>query len=489
MALAACDSPTSAKPSPGIRVLSAAMKTDTILAPEPDLVVEVREVSGRLVAGEPVTFRVSGAGSGYAAVIGSVGTDPYGLVMQTTTDAKGRASVAARLGVKAGPGFIAVTAPALGMTDTVRFTVLPGAADQVEALPWDTAVYVGRSYTPRTAVYDRFGNARTDTVSLTAGTGAVSVASGSVTGQAVGRGFSIAKAGRVSDTVWTSVVPAATLLAFEPRIAYETGGGTQIVQAARIIALGADGSGYRVVVQDQAGVKGEPSQPAWWPGSDALAFVDDGGLKTATLDGRVSLVLAGGDVPVRRDFPVQFSADGRWVYFTRGSSGNQLTSWRVHPDGSGAEQVSPARDWGMEMSPSPDPSGTRVAYATNRATNSTTEFTIRTVDLATGAVQALDIPGSFPRWSPQGDRIAFLDPVGQLRTVAPAGGATWLVGRGVGTLPSYGWSPDGAWLVVSGAVRLHTGYTQPGLSLVNVATGEVLPLVFSHSLRDPAWQR
>jgi Tol biopolymer transport system component len=490
IAAAACDSPTETR-SPGIRVVSGGPASDTILSVQAPLLVEVRDLDGKLLAGEPVRFQGSANAdyTRFGAMVGPPGTLPQQLAYTAVTDAKGRASVSVRLGIQTGTGLVIISSPALGMQDTVRYTVLPGAADRIDVSPRDTAVYVGRSYAIHASVLDEYGNVRPDSVTFTAGPPTVTLSGATMTGQSIGRGYAVVRSGRLVDTAWASVVPTATLLAFEPRIAYETGGGTRVVQPDRIVSLGADGSGFRVLVEGKTGAEGDLAQPAWSPAGDQIAFVDQSGLKLLDAGGQIRTVFLGGEVMVRQDYPPQFSVDGKWIYFTRGSWGNQQTFWRVHPDGTGAAQVSPAVDWGIEVMPSPDPSGDRIAYQTNRATNSPIDFTIRTLRLSTGEVSAIDVPGSAPHWSPVEDRIAYLDANNQLRTLTPATGATSLVGAGMGAYPSFGWSPDGEWLVIVGSQARPDNWAAVGLNLVNGATGQVLPLKFRHALVQPSWKR
>jgi Tol biopolymer transport system component len=145
-------------------------------------------------------------------------------------------------------------------------------------------------------------------------------------------------------------------------------------------------------------------------------------------------------------------------------------------------QVSQVLDWGIEAMPSPEPGGSLVAYQTNRVTNDPIRFTLRVLSLADGGVRQLDAQGSSPRWSPLGDRIAFLDRQGELHTMKPDGSDDRAIGR-ITAQPGFSWSPDGKWLLIVG---------RSGLAIVNVATGDVLPLALrgpgGTSLYQPAWR-
>jgi Tol biopolymer transport system component len=214
--------------------------------------------------------------------------------------------------------------------------------------------------------------------------------------------------------------------------------------------------------------------PTWSPDGSTVAFV---ALDTLRLvpdaGGAVVNVFAGGGNPVTNEFGPQFGSDGQWIYFTRGQFGSQRTIWRAHPDGSAVSQVSEIVDWGIEGGPSPEPDGEWLAYQTNRVTNSTTEFSIRTISTSTGTVRALDVPGRSPRWSPDGQLIAYLGANDELYTMTAGGTVLGPVGAGVRMLDGFAWSPDGVWVV---GVGVNDISISTGPQLVNVLTGLVLPL-------------
>jgi Tol biopolymer transport system component len=474
-----CDTnPAGSKPGePGIRFVAGHTGTDSVDAVlAQTLVVEVRDGEGRLAAGITVAFD----GTPNAAVAGPGQGWQYRTNM--LTDGQGRAFTRVRLGTAVGEAAVAVIVGGLPFTDTARYTVTAGQPAKVAAAPRDSAVWVARAYTLRAAVTDRHGNPRPEAPTYTAGTANVSVSGGAVRGEAVGRGYVLARYGTFTDTAWVSVVPPGLLAAY--------GGG-------RIVALNTDGSEYRVLLEQLPPVGGagygEGMHPSWAPQGGDLAYLDGSRLMLRKASGETRVVVSGGE-PVHVGFTPQWSPDGAWIYFSRGWQGNQLTSWRVRPDGTGLQQVSPLEDWGMETMPSPDPTGDRVAYQTNRVTNSPIEFTLRTRRLSTGAVSAIDVPGQFPHWSPTGEWIAYIlnDPYNPLlRLVRPDGSGGHLIGggSGIGAHPAFSWSADGQWLVISGNLPRPGDPFAVGLSLVNVATGEVLPLRFGPSVVQPSWHR
>jgi hypothetical protein len=495
-----CAKPTEPDPhgEPGLTIVRGASVADTVEAELPQaLIVEVRDPNGKAVPNVMVTFAGSLRNSRPTVTFSSLTGRYYAGLAADTSDSSGRARVLVRLGTEAGPAEAIISVPALGLQETATFTVLTGAPARVIVAPQDSALYVGREYTLRGTVHDRLGNPRDEAVSYTTGASAVSVSGAAVRGERVGRGFVVAHSGTVADTAWVSIVPPGVLAAYEFPT-YYNGNGPDIRQPGRIVTLNTDGSDFRVLLEQQPAVipfsYAVGMHPSWAPSGAELAYVNANELMIADRSGASREVFAGSE-PVHEEYTPLYSPDGNWIYFTLGRDGYQRTFWRVHRDGTAARQVSPNEDWGIEVMPSPDPTGDFVAYQTNRATNSPVDFTIRTLRVSTGEVSTIDVPGMAPRWSPTGEWIAYIgthptDPYRSwLRLMRPDGTERRFIGSELSVHPSFSWSDDGEWIAVSGNQPRADNPYAVGLSLVNISTGEVLPLRFNHTLVQPSWRR
>lgn len=453
--------------------------TDSVMASVAVLVVEVRGNDGEPVTGTHVEFRSLGStGSPHVNLSGP--TDLPRGVLNLPTDAAGRASAPVRLGSVAGTAQVLVTVPVLGLSDTVAYTVLPGAADTVVLLPADTAVYAGAAYAVRATVQDRFGNPRTDAVTLQSATpGVVAAGGGTVTAVAIGRGTVTASAAGATSKAHVSVVPRGTLAAY---------GGSDPTASFTVANL--DGSGVRSirVAGGPEGV-GIPvgSGPEWIPGRDEIAFYHGHReLKLWAVDfqGTSRLLLADSGMHVGSP---RFSPDGAWMYYNRSDVfGLPGQVWRARPDGTGAERLTPdqAEYYDSHFEPSPAPDGARVVYRTRRfpaGGDSPPELTV--MDLATRQARGLGLPGYAPDWSPDGDLIAY-QYENRIRVVRPDGtGARIVSPEGLPFVAELAWSPDGEWIAaVAVGARFY-------LYLIHVESGLALPVPFAHGLREPSWRR
>ena len=487
------DGPTgSGEPgSPGLSIVAGANAADTIDALLTQaLVVAMHDLAGRPMADVFVRFTpITGPPATTPMVrIGlldakSLGSSPITL----RTDERGRAAVLVRLGQTAGTARLRVDAPDLGHEAIASVQVEPGAPHVLAAAPEDTALYVGASVAVTSIVRDRVGNAipATPTFSPPADGSPIALAAGSVHAERIGRGFVVAVHGALADTTWISVMPRGTIVAYEPP-AFESGSGGTVTLPPRLVLLELDGSQHHTLLeltptQSFGGLNDGP-QPRWAPSGTEVAYIRFNELRAVNLAGTTRLIV-GAPRRVWHDFSPEYGPNGEWIYFTLAEvpeSGPTLR--RVRPDGTG-EEPTPA-DWPQPAAPGPAPTGNLVAYQTHGYLSSV----IRLFDAGTGARIALDVPGRWPRWSPTGEWIAYLDLEGRLRVMRPDGSGRRLVAGGIFANGNYTWSPDGEWIIISGAQYTADDPFRVGLSVVNVASGEVLPLRLSRTIIQPSWR-
>jgi Tol biopolymer transport system component len=483
----ACDGgPTDPVEEPGLSII-AGEGSDTIQAvPLQPLVVRVIGANGKPAAGAVVRFSsvpAPGDTIGPFILVGRVGMHLPGVIVQDTTDAAGEASAWVQMGVRTGPAAVAVAVPSLGFQDTARFTILPGAPVALAAAPRDTAVTTGRSYALRVVTLDRLANLRDDPVSFTPGNGAVTVTpSGVVGGNAFGRAEIVITSGSLADTARVSVVPPGTIAAYE---AAEVSTDT-----VHLVVTELDGTGYRRVVTSINPQYFGSMPSSWIPGGGGLIYHDGGHttrLFRTDLAGGTALVVVVPHPLSSEGWPA-VSADGEWIYYAGVPENQNGALWRVRVDGTGAEQVGPAVDWyNVDSYPSPSPDGTRLAYTTNRVAYST----IRVLDLNDRSVHAIDVEGMTPRWSPDGQWIAYIAGnfayisvsdtpfgAGRIALIRPDGTGQVTLTQGFYEA-GITFSPDGRYI----AARSNQGV----LHVIEVATGTAVPLPFGRALTAPSW--
>ena len=459
------DGPTGPLRVPGILLAAGASATDTVDAtPAQALVVEVRGKGGRLAPGTVVRFTsLLNPGDGQfgpvRATVSRIDAAFFNTFAVDTTDARGRASVLVRFRTTTGTARIQVTVPELGFTDTASYTVLPGAAFRVTALPKDTVLSAGGTATLRSTVTDRYGNPRNDPVTFARVSGDVTLQGSTVTAQGGGVAKIVAQAMGLSDTTTIAVVPSGVLA-------------VSVAQSG-VATVNLDGSGYRLLTTLRS------AYVRWAPDGSAIAFDNDYAVpaRIVTLDGAVRSVRQSSAGTEAEMYPV-FSPDGAWVYLSVIAQG-QFKLWRARPDGTQAALLTSASPED-DFYPSPSPDGTRLAYV--RRTGGGEDY-LRILDLNTGAVSKIDVQGHAPAWSPLGDLIAYVDlrDGSALKVMRPDGTGQRRVSLGGSYEKSVQWSPDGKWLV---ALNQQIGRIQ----LIDVATGFAVSLSYSGSMRSPAWK-
>ncbi len=473
-----CDrSPTDEAPRHTIQLAGGPAAGDTIesTAAQP-LTVRVADRNGQGIPDLAIRFRGltyghdAGALSALVALTGQGGQ--FREAVETMTQVDGGSAVQVRLGKLKGTGRVEVSLPSLRLADTLVFQVTAGKPVRFDFAPRDTAVYVGARYAIRVRLLDRVNNELTGFTAASSG-GPISLVGTDVQANATGRGYVALEMGAVADTAWVSVVPRGTLGVYLGR--RHTGEGTAISM------LSIDGSHYRLLA-DYPNARFVSMGPSWTPDGSEIIYHYEGGIYTVDLTGNISLAVLPSVLPGPAELP-RFSRDGAFLYL--GASHDQGTGsgniWRVSPDGASASGVTPRLLYREDGGPSPSPDRTRLVYHSQGSPDIHT-WKIRVVDLLTGVVDALDIVGEGPRWSPTGDWIAFVQ--GEiLMIMRPDGsGLRAVADAGVRFIPGIDWSPDGEWI----AARL-----RPPLSvaLVRVATGEVLPLPHTTDrMLSPTWR-
>ena len=450
-----CNDPTG--PRPGLNLVQGGDASDTVgTRLNAPLTVVVLDSHREPIPGVTVYFGTGGP------VLVSPLDDPSFVInrLPVITDAQGQAAAWVQFKTAAGSGNVVVSANAQELR--FQYQVLPGAPAHVQAEPRDTTLYVGGTVQFRPYITDAYGNRRSDTPAYqyqSLNSGLTITASDQATGIAIGRGLVTIAALSFIDTLRASVVPTGRIFA---------------QAGAYIIGMNLDGSRVDTI----PGIHGGRS-PDWSPVNHT--FVMDGnGLLSMDTTGQIRQIIT--DPLMRSPFFPRYAPDGSQIYFTGNDSVSTCYGvWRVHPNGTGLEQVvadtldcGPYAFWN---GPSPtyassvSPDGTQLVYASR---------TLRIRTLATGVDTSLAVVGDLPRWSPTGEWIAY-DSLEILMLIHPDGSGRQALVHG--TYEAYGtvaWSPDGQWLLHQGDDRL---------VLVRVPTGLQLPLAVTIGLVDPIWQR
>lgn len=477
VALGSCTSST----EPGghsslLRFVSGEGVTDTVQAflGQP-LLVEVHDSSGALAPiGTLVRFSPMDSPRGFEASVEALTATSYFSFATGTTDGAGRTAVLVRLGTTAGTARIVISVPTLNIVDTARFTAKPGAATQALIAPQDTALYVGRSFTLRGGVADRWGNPRPDPVTWsTTGPGISVTSDGVVTTSAIGRFTIAASTPQGPTTSKVSVVPPGRLVGWD---------GASL--PGFIVAADMDGANLTRLASVTDG--GVGAHPAWIPGTNTVVYtaVDNGMQRLYKVDvGGVAQPFFSAALPnVTNQAEPTPTADGKWVYFSAYDSRCVPAAYclyRARADGSSPEMlgdvISTSR---VNWHPAPSPDGARLAFVTDGGY--AYPNLVEQIDVPTKTYVSSVVYGDAPAWSPDGTRIAYVAPTGGgivLMNPDATNPRTIAVGDPIGG--PLAWSPDSKWIIGRGWTTIE---------LVNVATGEVLPLPWAFYLRAPSWK-
>ncbi len=450
----------------GLKVVQEPNASDTVgTRLNPPLIVELQDSHGHPISDATVYF-----GTGGPVLVAAL-DDPSFFInrLPVITDGQGRAAAWVQFLLAAGPGNVVVSAN--GDELRLNYQVLPGAAAQVHAEPIDTTVYVGGVVTFRPFITDAYGDRRSDKPAYqyqSLNSSLAITGSNQARGAAVGRGFVSVSALGFTDTVGVSVVPTARIAA-------------QASQSNYVLMMNLDASRKDSI----SFTVPPPRSMDWSPINHSFAMDMGGGADYVVVMDTIghfhSIVT---NTLMRSEWYPRFSPDGTYIYFTGNDSVSTCYGvWRLHPDGSGLEQVvADTLDCGQYSyigGPSPSyatslsPDGARLVYVGR---------TLRIRTLATGADTSLGVVGDVPRWSPTGTWIAY-DSLGTLMLIHADGtGNQVLVDRGDTGYPSnlFTWSPDGQWILY---------HTFDRVVLLQVASRLQLPLAVTVGLQDPTWLR
>jgi Tol biopolymer transport system component len=467
--LAACGGSSGSEPTvpafSGMRIVAGADASDTVLTkPVQALIVELLE-NGKPRPGVVVRFEgllvqeadpTSPRDAGPGVFVSAIASNSFGAFVSDTTDQAGRASVLVQLGTRAGDMGVQITAPELGLADTARFTVVPGKAAKVILGVRDTVVRVGGTFSLGASSTDVHGNTRSQdklTYQALDALGTVDASGAVRAAQAVGRGTIAVRLDGIEDSARYTVVPVAKLTAV-----YDGPDGVP-----RLATLGVDGSNLKVI-----GRVYPPVYPSHSPSEDLFVYQRGSfgqGIELMTGSG-TSRVLVNETMLSGTYYPV-FSPDGAFVFLSGSSTEPSKTGiYRIAVDGSGLTQIS-STDFGY-TTPAVSPDGTRIAFSRNAG--------MFVQSVATGDSVKIGRTGWFPGFSPDGQRIAYIDGGNGSIVIARADGVSSkeIV---VGAEPEsrVSWMPDGRWLLTR---------RYDGLVLVNSISNVVVPLPSLRRFRE-----
>ncbi|MBC8086659.1 MAG: PD40 domain-containing protein [Phycisphaerae bacterium] len=470
---------------PGVRIVSGANVSDTAtyIIPQP-LVVEVRDDDGRLAVGTWVHFEVRGHGDATRPNESRLGlcTRPlnqcsFGFSAATLatakTDSAGRASTYVQLGQVAGTAVVSIYAPEFGRPDSATFQVQPGPANRLRLVSTDTVLNIGTTANLRARVVDRFNNVRAELPVMSVSAGAaitLDAATGLTTARELGTQWVIARHGAFVDSTRVRAVPAGRLLVWSPSS-----------ESVRLVNI--NGTDTRTIMNS---VKASPGTVPVFSATRHRVSFRHGYYDDCCTPNSVVVVDTTGFA--RRDVDPTFGflplttrqvADGSVLIV--GARNNTTGLWRFAADSTITLLAS--LPGGVAGFGAADIShdGTRVAYAVRMGTR----LELRIFAVATNSFTVLEQNATSPRWSRQGDRVAFFVPESATSADYTKGYPAVVNADGSGrrvfntTVWQFGigWSPDGSYLI-----GRKDSLTERELQVLRVSDGIFVSLTF----RGPA---
>lgn len=486
--LTACgDSTGPSSNEPGVRVIAGAGVKDTIEAqPIQALVVEVKGAGGKVVSGAVVRFEAQPStdpNRPYDPAISVCAlTAPqcnYSPFVTDTTDRSGRAKAVVRLGRVAGKATVRVSVPVLGVEDSATYTVTPGAPNLVVLSPRDTILDIGGTATIQGSLTDRYGNPRTEVPTISAGAGStitVDAASKTVTARDMGTQWVYARYATASDSAIVRVVPQGRLVVWSPGLA-----------TVRLVDINGK--------NEQNIITGVQSDYGVFPRFDLTRQRITMHTGTAYYGGPSNdAIVIDTTRAVRRDIPgidyilaVRQTNDGNVMVVGTRNSDPWFFLFRVTADNT-VTVVAPMPAFGATYGGADiSYDGNRVAYIAGGALN--------VLDVSTGVTTKLDDYAQSPRWSVQGDRLAYLDSRACSNGYDGALTVINADGSGRSRLANYCYSPGLAWSPDEKYVigRSSQSYYEVGLRIVRVSDGAQVVARFMSGLSQmdyyqPDWR-
>lgn len=449
----ACSGDDPVKPpkvTPKLTFVSGGSGTDTINGKLRGIEVEVRDSSGALA--KNVSLRFEALGSTGQSALGTLTVCRYSdtlcingpITDLTGADGRGRAFVA--FGNKVGIAQLRVTVSSLGATDSATYTVTPGNPARIVAFSRDTSLNIGTSAVLGARVFDRSNNPRTDAVTLsTTGSSVLSInaATNAVTAIDIGEYNVISAVGNLRDTTFVHAVPAARLVLWNSSL-------------QTVLLVNSDGTDKRTLLTNVFSNFG--AYPHFESRRQVMAF----GVNVST--GNFTLIDTTGTP--RRDVlasrtgilgiqALRLLADGSILIV--GSEGqNNYSLFRIALDNVLTKLFAlPSLSSNASGHADFSPDGTKLLYQGNNAVTRVGE--LRLMNVATGAESVFAIGADAPRWSPQGDRVIFVEGANRTLAIANADGSGRRNLTTAATANGLAWSPDATYIIgqVNGLLRIY----------------------------------